>query len=114
VDLLLSRQKSGELSLLVSPRVTLAAYELWDGQRIPSSVLLQAQTRMGVADNTTIVIGGLMKEEEITRTHKFPLLGDIPLVGLVFRSRGRLMQKTETVIFLSVRRNAVEVAQGDE
>ena len=59
-----------------------------------------------------------MKEEEITRTRKFPLLGDIrllgdiPIVGLVFRNQGRLMQKTETIIFLTVRTNAVETPSG--
>ena len=114
VDLLLSRLKSGELSLRIDPHIAVAATELWDGQKIPASVLLQAETRMLIANNTTIVIGGFMKEEEITRTHKFPLLGDIPIVGrLVFRSQGRLMQKTETVVFLTVRTNAVDVP-GDE
>ena len=41
----------------------------------------------------------------------FPMLGNIPIVGLVFRSKGRLMQKTETVIFLTVRTNAVEAPE---
>jgi type II secretory pathway component GspD/PulD (secretin) len=54
-----------------------------------------------------------MKEGEITRTRKFPLLGNIPIVGLVFRNRGRLMQKTETVIFLTVRSNAVDAPEDD-
>jgi len=107
IGLLLSRLKSDELSLRVAPRLSVAATELFDGQRVPASVLLQAQTNMGIADTTTIVIGGFMKEEEITRTRKFPLLGNIPIVGLVFRNQGRLMQKTETVIFLTVRTNAV-------
>jgi type II secretory pathway component GspD/PulD (secretin) len=97
VDLLLSRLKSGDLSLHIAPHLALAASE----------------TQMLIANNTTIVIGGFMKEEEITRTHKFPLLGDIPIVGLVFRSRGRLMQKTETVIFLTVRTNAVDAPEED-
>ena len=113
VDLLLSRLKSGDLSLRIDPHIAVAATELWDGQKIPSSVLLQAETNILITNNTTIVIGGLMKEEEITRTHKFPLLGDIPIVGLVFRNQGRLMQKTETVIFLTVRTNAVDAPEDD-
>ena len=114
VDLLLSRLKSGDLSLRVDPHIAVAATELWNGEKVPASVLLQAETKMLIADNTTIVIGGLMKEEEITRKRKFPLLGDIPIVGLVFRSQGRLMQKTETVIFLTVRTNAVDALPDDE
>jgi hypothetical protein len=113
VDLLLSRLKSGDLSLSIDPRITVAATELWDGEKIPASVLLQAETKMLIDNNTTIVIGGLMKEEEITRMHKFPLLGNIPIVGLVFRNQGRLMQKTETVIFLTVRTNAVDAPEDE-
>ena len=92
VNLLLSRLKSGSLSLRVDPHIASAA----------------ARTKVLIVNNTTIVIGGIMKEEEIRRTRKFPLLGDIPIVGLVFSSRGRLMQKTETVIFMTVLANAVE------
>jgi len=113
VEFLLSHLKSGDLALHINPHIAVAATELWDGQKIPASVLLEAETKVLIANNTTIVIGGLMKEEEITKTHKFPLLGDIPIVGLVFRNQGHLMQKTETVIFLTVRTNAVD-AEGAE
>ena len=47
-----------------------------------------------------VVLGGLTEEIEITKTRKFPLLGDLPLLGLVFRNQGHWVQKTETVIFL--------------
>ena len=114
LDFYLSRLKSGDLSLRIGPHFAVAATEFFDGQKIPSSVILESETKMLIADNTTIVIGGFMKEEEITRTRKFPLLGDIPIVGLVFRNQGRLMQKTETVIFLTVRSNAVDAPENDE
>ncbi len=122
-DLLLSRLKSGDLSLRIGPHIAVATTEVWNGRKVPSSVILQSETKILIADNTTIVIGGFMKEEEITRTRKFPLLGNIPLlgkipllgnipiVGLVFRSRGHLMQRTETVIFLTVRTNAVDAPE---
>jgi len=113
VGFLLSRLKSGDLSLRIDPHLSVAATEIWDGEKIPSSVILQSETNMLITDSTTIVIGGFTKEEEITRTHKFPLLGNIPIVGLVFRSQGRLMQKTETVIFLTVRTNAVDAPEDD-
>ena len=108
VEFSLSRLKSGDLSLRIDPHIAVSATELWDGQKIPASILLHSETKMLISNNSSIVIGGLMKEEEITRTRKFPLLGDIPIVGLVFRNQGRLMQKTETIIFLTVRTNAVE------
>jgi type II secretory pathway component GspD/PulD (secretin) len=111
VDFLLSRLKSGDLSLRIDPHFAVAATETWDGEKNPSSVILQSETKVLIADNMTVVIGGFMKEAEITRTRKFPLLGDIPIVGLVFRNQGRLMQKIETVIFLTVRTNAVDAPE---
>jgi type II secretory pathway component GspD/PulD (secretin) len=113
VDLLLSRLRAGDLSLRVAPQITVPATEIWNGEKISASVRLHSETKFMIADDTTIVIGGLMKEEEITRKHKFPLLGDIPIVGLVFHYKGRLMQKTETVIFLTVRAKAVESPEED-
>jgi len=114
VDLLLSRLKSGDLSLRIDPHLAVAATESFDGQKVPASVQLEAETRVLIADTQTIVIGGFIKEEVITRHHKFPLLGDIPIVGrLVFRSKGHLMQKTETIVFLTVRTNAVDAPEDD-
>jgi hypothetical protein len=99
VDFLLSRLKSGDLSLQVDPHIP---------------ALLHADTNILIANDTVIIIGGLIKEEEITRKHKFPLLGDIPIVGpRVFRYKGHLIQKTETVLFLTVRAKAVEAPEED-
>ena len=111
IELLFSHNKSGKLLLSLTPRLALAATEIFDGEKISASVFLQAKTEQVIDNGMTIVIGVLIKEEEITRTRKFPLLGDIPIVGLVFRSRGRLMQKTETVVFLTVRTNAVDAPE---
>jgi len=114
-----TRLKSGDISFSLEPHAALLGTELRDGRRVPVSVLLKTQTNLTVGNNTTVVIGGLMKEEEITRTRKLPLLGDIrllgdiPFFGLVFRSQGRLMQKTETIIFLTVRMNAEPTPQVD-
>jgi len=114
LDLMLSRLKSGDLSLRIAPHIAVAATELWDGEKIPASVQLETETSVLVSNNTTIVIGGLMKEEEITRKRKFRLLGNIPIFGLVFRYQGHLMQKTETIIFLTVRSNAVDAPADEE
>ena len=60
-----------------------------------------ASTTIDLKVNTTVVLGSIFSEHEVTKTHKFPLLGDLPIVGLVFRNKGKLMQKIETIIFLS-------------
>ena len=104
LDLKCFNSPAGQLKLKLEPSFGLI---IKDGSTPLIPVILKSQTDVDLKDNTTIVIGGITSEQEITKTHKFPLLGDLPLVGLVFRSQGRLMQKTETVIFLTPRLKAV-------
>ena len=109
VGLLLSKSTQGELQVHLEPHIGVLIKD--DGFK-PEVVTLKAQTDVDIKENTTIVVGGITSEREITKTHKFPLLGDLPLVGLVFRNRGRLMEKTETVIFLTPRFKAVAEDKG--
>ena len=48
----------------------------------------------------TMVMGGLMKDNNTVSQLGVPVLGDIPGVGALFRSHGDRMQKSELVIFL--------------
>ncbi len=91
----MTRQRGEDALLTVQPNLNLA------------KMMLKARTQLPIKDKVTIVIGGIFSEEEITKMHKFPLLGDLPLVGLVFRSRGHLIKKTETVIFLTINTNEI-------
>jgi len=72
-----------------------------DNNQIPIVETSEAETTVMVKDGTTIIIAGLMKDENIKTVKKIPLLGDIPLLGLAFRSKDDLVRKTETVIFLT-------------
>ncbi len=58
------------------------------------------QIRLAFSRKDVIVIGGLIRTEEITRMRKFPLLGDIPVVGTVFRREGRRYNRIEYIICL--------------
>ena len=100
--------KEGQYKLQLQPHVALQNNIYHGSQKIIERFDFKADTDVEIKDNTTVVLGSLMQEEEITKTHKFPLLGDLPIVGLVFRQQGRLMQKTETVIFITARFNAVK------
>lgn len=60
-----------------------------------------AQTRVGVGNGQTIVIGGLMQDQKTTTISKVPLLGDIPLLGELFKHSKVDKSKTELLIFLT-------------
>ncbi|HSY23149.1 MAG TPA: type II secretion system secretin GspD [Polyangiaceae bacterium] len=60
-----------------------------------------AQTQLVVKDQQTAVIGGLMRNQ-LTRTDtKIPLLGDIPVLGALFRSRSTTVQKSNLILILT-------------
>lgn len=63
----------------------------------------EAETRVLVGDGETAVIGGLMRHGELTSKRGVPLLKDIPLLGRLFRSSERRVEKRELLIFVTPR-----------
>lgn len=61
------------------------------------------QALLNIENDSIVVIGGMFKEEQVKKTKKFPLLGDIPLVGLAFRRQRYNTVRTEHVIFLRLK-----------
>ncbi|MBI4714619.1 MAG: hypothetical protein HY760_01510, partial [Nitrospirae bacterium] len=60
-----------------------------------------AETSVMVADRETVVIGGLIKDDVITNETKVPLLGDIPLLGYLFKFQRKVKVKRNLVIFIT-------------
>lgn len=58
-------------------------------------------TKVLVENGGTVVIGGVYKQTESTITNKVPLLGDIPVLGNLFKSKGVSTIKDELLVFLS-------------
>ncbi len=61
----------------------------------------EAETRLTVQDGATVAIGGLVSERETVGEKKVPLLGDIPLVGRLFRRDITGNEKVELVILMN-------------
>jgi general secretion pathway protein D len=60
-----------------------------------------ATTSVLVEDGKTAVIGGLIRDNVIVGERKIPLLGDIPLLGWLFKFRSKHTEKTNLLIFLT-------------
>ncbi len=60
-----------------------------------------ATTQLTVGDQQTVVIGGLMRNRVTHSTTKIPVLGDIPVLGALFRSSTNDMQKTNLILILT-------------
>ncbi|MBC2601470.1 hypothetical protein [Puniceicoccus vermicola] len=59
------------------------------------------ETEVTVFDGATVVLGGLTREEVQEYKQKIPILGDIPLIGRLFRSEGETSQKRNLIIFVT-------------
>jgi general secretion pathway protein D len=60
-----------------------------------------ATTQLVVKDQQTVVIGGLMRSRVARTDTKIPLLGDIPVLGALFRSRSSTLQKSNLILVLT-------------
>lgn len=67
----------------------------------PGTSARSAKTTITVADGDTVVLGGLTKEKVSESQSKVPLLGDIPVLGWLFKSEERSKTKTNLLIFLT-------------
>jgi general secretion pathway protein D len=61
----------------------------------------KASSRVGIMDGQTIVIGGLMQDQNTTTLNSVPILGSIPVLGLLFQRNEVSKTKTELLIFIS-------------
>lgn len=70
-------------------------------QARPTTLKRTAKTTVIVKDNETVVIGGLVGDSTDDSTYKFPLLGDIPLLGWLFKTKSSSREKTNLYVFLT-------------
>lgn len=81
-----------EVSSVVSGTATNSSGPTTNKRAIESSVL--------VNDGAIVVLGGLLEDQYSSTEDKVPLLGDVPVVGNLFKSRNRSLVKTNLMVFL--------------
>lgn len=87
----------GNVLLNVKPSITSA--ELEEG--IPVTRTAFVETWMVAKSGETVLIGGLIQDTTIKTRSEVPCLGDLPLLGPLFGSRGRSVDKTELVVLIT-------------
>ena len=97
-----------EISTLTGDSITISP-----GVEAPVFAKRSAETRVVVPSGRTVVIGGLMEDNETETTRKVPILGSIPILGNLFRRKITSKSKTELMIFLTphVVRGAEELGE---
>ena len=69
--------------------------------RCPRSTPAQIQTQVLVSDGQTVVLGGILETTKSYSANKVPWLGDIPVLGNLFKSTTNINNKTELLIFIT-------------
>ncbi len=78
----------------------------------PTTYKRTAQTTVIVSDTDTIVIGGIIGQDTTENEWKIPLLGDIPFLGWLFKTRTTTSEKTNMFIFITphIVKNPADIA----
>lgn len=71
------------------------------GSEAPITNTRTASTKIIVKNHDTIVIAGLLKEQDEITVRKFPVLGDLPLVGPAFRRKEKSHDKRNLLVFIT-------------
>ncbi|CAJ94504.1 Type II secretory pathway, component HofQ [Cupriavidus necator] len=106
--------RKANLKLEVTPQITPEGNVLLDVDVNKDSVGIQTtsgfaidtkhvQTQVLVENGGTVVIGGIYTQTESNETDKVPLLGDIPVLGYLFKNNAKVRNRTELLVFLTPR-----------
>ncbi len=88
----------GKVSMLVGINKDTIGMKTEQGYAIDTKSLSSEVT---VESGGTVIIGGIYQTTEREDEVKVPLLGDIPLIGHLFRHKSKLQDKTELLVFLT-------------
>lgn len=104
LDVRVSRiDDNGFVSLVVNPTVS----SIGSSQNTPQGIITLLQERqltsgeIRLRDGQTLILSGIIQESDRTTVSKVPILGDIPLLGALFRSTNKVNQRQEVVVLLT-------------
>ena len=93
--------RDGTIVLQVEPEQSFRTGETIEGTPVINTS--KAKTIMMLRSGETAVIGGLIRETETKTENKIPLLGDIPLLGYLFKNVVKNKARHELTIFISAK-----------
>jgi type II secretory pathway component GspD/PulD (secretin) len=93
--------QDGFITLNLHPEVSVLKLNTEQGVTLPVVTRRFTDHVVRVKTGQTIVIGGLIRNDDIEEMYKVPLLGDIPLLGQLFRHRYSTKDHTEVVMFIT-------------
>ena len=90
-----------QLNLAIKQDTVGEIFQTGRGGSVPSIDTRELGTRVLVENGQTVVLGGIFQEERNFNTTKVPMLGDVPVLGTLFRRRATNDEKRELLIFIT-------------
>ena len=106
------------INLKIKPEVSTLDFNnavVLEGFRIPALTSRRAETEVELMDGQTFAIAGLLNNTALSSMRKVPGLGDIPVLGYLFRSKAYTKDQTELVVMVTptiVRRGSIGASPG--
>ncbi len=93
------------ITLVLAPEVSSAGSfrDLGGGVSVPDFTSSKLTTSVIIENGQTVVLGGLMKDTTSDQTTKVPVLGDLPLVGNLFKQTRATSTRKNLLIFITAR-----------
>ena len=98
--------RSGAIRLKLAPEVSSLDFAnglVIGGFEIPTILTRRAETEVELREGQFLAIAGLLDNSLINNVTKIPILGDIPLIGELFKSRAIRQRKTELLVLITPR-----------
>ncbi len=95
----------GYITLYVHPEVSsiTSFANLGNGISLPQISTRFVDTTIRVKSGETIAIGGLLREQDVYNLQKIPIIGDIPILGQLFRRSEKRKNRSEIVVFVTAK-----------
>ena len=91
--------QSGQITAEITPNVSNS--EKTNNEGYPNVSTRSISTTVRLNDGETLILGGLIKNQETAYNYKVPLLGSIPIIGALFRHSGKTRSKSNLVVFIT-------------
>ncbi|MBL9201974.1 MAG: secretin and TonB N-terminal domain-containing protein [Opitutaceae bacterium] len=99
----------GYIKLTVEPEVSQSNRDAsFNGAQIPIVESRKANTTVSLKDGFTMGIGGLMQQASTNGQNKVPVLGNMPVLGRLFRSDSKNVETTNLIIFITAKTLSAE------
>ena len=91
----------GMIRLEIHPELSTGTVTVTEGFTLPEKDVTQVTTNVMVRDGTTVVIGGLIREDLAKTGAQIPVLGSLPILGPIFRQTTDTIRRSEIIVLVT-------------